>query len=112
MEPLEATMIDIILQHPEYHEMLAQPEIFQSQDFETHNPFLHLSLHLALNEQIASDTPSSIRNIYETLCKKFANRLMAEHQMIECLEKILWEAQSTQVQPDEENYLKILRKLI
>lgn len=112
LEPLEKQIIEIILLHPEYHTLLSDPERFQDQDFVADaNPFLHLSLHLALREQIQTDRPLGIRKIYQTLCKKRRDTLLVEHRMIECLERILWEAQQNKIPPNERNYLAYLTRL-
>ena len=112
LEPLEAQIVDVVLCHPEYHEMLTDADQFQDQDFGDTNPFLHLSLHLALREQIATNRPAGILQVYETLCKKLNNPLAAEHSMMECLEEVLWEAQRTSVAPDENLYLEKLKSRI
>src|SRR6266850_2387646 len=51
-EPLvgiETIALDVILGHPEYHAMLSDPERYREKDYlEESNPFLHMSLHEAL----------------------------------------------------------------
>src|SRR5436190_23663329 len=63
-EPLagiEAIALDVILLHPEYHELLSQPEGFREKDYtDESNPFLHMSLHMALEEQLSIDQPPGI----------------------------------------------------
>ena len=65
----EAVAADLIEQHPEYHALLGQPESALEQEFTPEtgrmNPFLHLSLHLAIAEQISIDQPPGIRAEYE-----------------------------------------------
>jgi len=112
VEPLEAQIIEIILQHPEYHAFLENPEKHQAQDFIEANPFLHLSLHLALREQISTNRPHGIKNVYRDLMMKYADNLLVEHRMMECLERILWEAQRSGAMPDEGIYLESLRELL
>lgn len=111
LEPIESQLVNIILQHPEYHNVLTDPD-FTSTDFIDDNPFLHLSLHLALHEQITTNRPDGIRDIYLSLCKKFGDAHTAEHKMIECLSQILWDAQQLQRMPDEKNYIELLTDLI
>ncbi len=112
VEPLENQIINIILLHPEYHMILAHPENYQAKDFTETNPFLHMSLHLALREQIATNRPTGIKEIYQQLYKKTPDILTVEHQMMECLAQILWDAQQAGKIPDEKNYLDNLRKLL
>ena len=56
-EPLvgiETIALDVILGHPEYHAMLGDPERYREKDYlEESNPFLHMSLHVALAEQLS-----------------------------------------------------------
>lgn len=111
VEPLEAQIIAIILQHPEYHAFLENPDKHQAQDFIEGNPFLHLGLHLALREQISTNRPFGIKDIYHDLMQKYADNLLVEHRMMECLERVLWEAQRSGVMPDEGGYLESLQKL-
>src|SRR5579872_2059838 len=66
LEPLEAHILSVILQHPEYHDLLNQAKNLE-QNFSEQNPFLHMSLHLALEEQIKTDRPAGIKAIYAKL---------------------------------------------
>ena len=49
---IERTTLAILLDHPEYHEHLRQPERYLEQDWHPEqgqtNPFLHLMMHLFL----------------------------------------------------------------
>jgi hypothetical protein len=111
LEPLEAQLIDIILMHPEYHEVLSHPDDYQEANFSDENPFLHLSLHLAIREQVSLDRPAGIKTIYKNLLTKHQDILMAEHQMMNCLALILWDAQQNGKVADEKVYLEKLRQL-
>ncbi len=111
VEPIEAMIIEVILSHPEYHEMFDHPEKISEADIEESNPFLHISLHLAIREQINTDSPKGIQLIYDNLCKKLLDPHAAEHQMLKCLKHILWEAQQTGSLPDEQYYLEVLQRI-
>jgi hypothetical protein len=110
---LEQIALPVILMHPEYYELLAQPE--QHRDLEygpesgALNPFLHLSLHLAIAEQLSIDQPPGIRAEYERLAAK-ADEHDALHAVLECLGETLWEAQRLGTGPDEHAYLACLRR--
>lgn len=110
MEPLEAQLVDIILMHPEYHNLLTQVEVAEK-DFPEGNPFLHLSLHMALLEQINTNRPAGIQAIHQALCIRLGDKHQAEHKMIDCLAQILWQAQKTGIAPNEQTYLETLRTL-
>ncbi|MCK6391971.1 MAG: DUF1841 family protein, partial [Azonexus sp.] len=64
----------IISQHPEYHALLRQTETALQQNWTpaqgTMNPFLHLSLHLAVQEQVDIDQPYGIRLVHEQLLQR------------------------------------------
>jgi len=111
VEPLEAQVIEIVLHHPEYQELLLDPETYQHIDFDETNPFLHLSLHLALREQIQTNRPNGIAVIYKTLCEKYQDTHVVEHKMLECLAQILWDAQQSGRMAEESYYLECLRKI-
>jgi hypothetical protein len=105
LEPMEAQVVDIILMHPEYHVYLANPDEYQTKDFPEGNPFLHMSLHISVREQVSTNRPAGISMLYEKLCCQFADAHIAEHHMQDCLAEILWQAHRDGVPPDEEKYL-------
>jgi len=115
LEPLEAQVAAVIAEHPEYVRWLESPREAISADFTPEggqqNPFLHMGLHLAIREQVATNRPSGIANIHHTLSKRMGNEHAAEHAMLESLAETLWEAQRSGRPPDEQAYLEKLQKL-
>ncbi len=111
LEPLEAHILSIIIKHPEYHEFLTQPKNLEQDHFQEQNPFLHMSLHLALKEQMMTDRPAGIKAIYTKLCLGLRDPHLVEHKMMDCLASMLWDAQTTGKMPDEHDYLAILSTL-
>ncbi|QWD92252.1 DUF1841 family protein [Polynucleobacter asymbioticus] len=116
LAPLETIAGDWMEQHPEYHELLADPEDALGQDYtpergET-NPFLHLSMHLSITEQISIDQPPGIRQVAESLTNKLGSAHEAQHLMMECLGQVMWEAQREGGQLSPEKYLEALKKLV
>ena len=116
LTPLEQMIGEIIAKHPEYHAIFEQenPAVLES-EFGSDgmpNPFFHLGLHISLTEQLQTDRPVGIREVFQRLSNKFNDPHQAEHQMMGCLEKSLWDAQSKGVMPDERLYLECLNKLI
>ena len=108
---LEDQLIKIILAHSEYHEFLNDPQKFLEHEFFENNPFLHMSLHMGLREQLSTDRPKGIVNIFKSLCVKYKDEHIVEHKMMECLGKILWEAQHSKKMPEESVYLELLKSL-
>ena len=115
MEPLEAQVADVIEFHPEYQAALTKRENVLGRDYTPEggqsNPFLHMGLHLAVRDQLATDRPVGIRRAFETIAKSKGDAHEAEHQLIECLAETLWEAQRSGLPPDEIAYLERVRKL-
>ena len=115
LEPLEEQIAAVVRAHPEYHKLLddvdaALAREFRPEDGET-NPFLHLSLHLAILEQVATDRPPGIRAIYQRVAHASADPHDAEHRIMECLAESIWETQRAGRAPDEGAYLECLRRL-
>ena len=113
LSPLEAQIARVIEDHPEYQPLMT-PDIvdasFTPDDGQT-NPFLHMGLHLAVREQVATDRPPGIAAIFNTLLVRNGDAHSAEHEALECLAETLWEAQRGNEMPDEEAYLERLRRL-
>ena len=114
LEGAEATAADLIAEHPEYHALLEDPRAAVEREFTPEggqmNPFLHLSLHLAIAEQISIDQPPGIKAAYAAL-RRTLDVHDAEHAIMECLGETLWRAQRNNAPMDGEAYLDcVLRK--
>jgi hypothetical protein len=108
---MEAAALDVILEHPEYHHVLDEPQRYLERDYtDEANPFLHMSLHLALEEQLSIDQPPGIRNCWQALLESRRDRHEALHQAIECLTEMLWRAQRDGTPPDAAAYLSCLER--
>jgi len=115
LEPLQAQITDVIAIHPEYHDLLEGPDAALQTDWTPAggqtNPFLHMGMHLALREQLATDRPRGIADVYARLLARVGDRHATEHIMMDCLGAVLWEAQRSGRAPDEAAYLEALRLL-
>ena len=111
-EPLagiETIALEVILAHPEYHEVLSHPERFRERDYVGEsNPFLHMSLHLALAEQLSIDQPPGIALAFQSLVSRLNDRHAALHEALECLAETVWRAQRERAAPDAAAYLECL----
>ena len=74
------------------------------------NPFLHMSMHIAIKEQLSIDQPSGIKERFNRLQKKNKDEHKTMHQIMECLAEMLWQAQRNQSAPDASIYLECLDK--
>jgi hypothetical protein len=108
LEPLQAQMSDLVRMHPEYTQHL--DSTLAADDAGT-NAFLHLALHLALREQLATNRPAGIALVHQRLATVDGDGHVAEHRMIEVLGQVLWDAQRAGRMPDEQLYLEALRRL-
>ena len=111
---LEAIALAAIFLHPEYHRVLDAPERYREQEYfpelgET-NPFLHLSLHVALEEQLSIDQPAGVRERFARVASKAADRHAALHAAIDCLAEMIWRSQKDGAPPDAAAYLACLEK--
>ncbi|MGW8248325.1 MAG: DUF1841 family protein [Acidiferrobacterales bacterium] len=114
LEGVELLIAKVIQAHPEYHSVLANRDTSVDRDYlpeagET-NPFLHMGMHVAIEEQLSIDQPRGIREQYEHLTLRLADPHEAQHLVMECLGEMLWQAQRQQAAPDERIYLECLRK--
>jgi len=114
LEGLERIALEVMLAHPEYHAALEDPERFLARDYVPEdgqaNPFLHMSLHVAIEEQLAIDQPPGIRTAFERILARRGDRHDALHAALECLGEIVWRAQRDRAVPDGEAYLECLRR--
>ena len=112
LTPLEGMARDWILAHPEYHDLLSDREKALSQNWSVTraqtNPFLHLSMHLALEEQASIDQPQGVRQALTRLTQSLDDRHEAMHQAMECLGEMLHTAQRAGTPPDGQAYIDCL----
>ena len=109
---LESIAVGVIAEHPEYHALLTNRDKTIARDYvpeaaET-NPFLHISMHIAIREQIAIDQPRGVQNAHTTLSQQLDSAMLAEHEMMDCLAEMIWQAQRNRTAPDAEIYLQCL----
>jgi len=115
MEPLEKMIAKVIEWHPEYHDFLTGGETAVGRDFMPENgesnPFLHMGMHLGVQEQLSTGRPAGILEIYQRLMKKHGDAHEVEHRVMDCLGEMIWTAQQNNTMPDEARYLECLNRL-
>ncbi|HEX5127226.1 MAG TPA: DUF1841 family protein [Rhodocyclaceae bacterium] len=114
LTPLEDVAAELIAMHPEYHALLEDADAVE-RDFAPEdgqiNPFLHLSLHLAIHEQLSIDQPPGLRAAYDAcLAHHHGDRHTALHDVLECLGETIWQAQRSGRQLDAEAYVECVRR--
>ena len=109
LSALEQVAAGICALHPEYHAVLESPDAHLDTDYAPEsgdiNPFLHLSLHLAVAEQLSVDQPKGIRAAFARLRSDHGDEHGALHAIVECLGEVLWQAQRMKAAPDATLYL-------
>jgi len=112
LTPLEMIAADWMEQHPEYHAELSDPHS-TGRDYAVEqgrtNPFLHLSMHLSIAEQVSIDQPPGIRQAFELLRNRLGEH-EAHHAIMECLGEMLWTAQRSGLPPDGAAYVDCVRR--
>jgi len=114
LTPLETIAADWIDAHPEYDADLgaaaaAPGEPAAPQDGRE-NPFLHLSMHLSISEQLSIDQPRGIRQAVELLAARRGSLHDAHHEVMECLGEMMWASQRSGLPPDGERYIDAVRR--
>jgi len=114
LTPMEALAAQWIAEHPEYHAELADVGAalaarYAVEDGRT-NPFLHLSMHLTISEQVSIDQPRGIRQAFDLLSARFGSSHEAQHQVMECLGDMLWVSQRSGLPPNGQAYLDCVRR--
>jgi hypothetical protein len=114
LSPLEAIALDWIVQHPEYENAFSDVEAALARDYSVEggqaNPFLHLSMHLTIAEQVSIDQPTGIRAACLALSQRKGSEHEAHHQIMECLGQMIWNAQRAGLAPDGASYVECVRK--
>lgn len=109
----EVSAADIATRHPEYHALLSDPEGALSGEWTPEsgkmNPFLHLSLHLAIHEQISIDQPHGIRAAFDHLRLRLGAH-DAEHVLLDCLGETIFKAQQAGGQMDAQAYVDAVQR--
>jgi hypothetical protein len=114
LEPMAAIAARWIDEHPEYHAELADVEAAVARDYRVEdgrtNPFLHLAMHLTIEEQCAIDQPTGIRQAVQLLAAQRGSLHAAHHEVMECLGEMVWASQRSGQPPDGLAYLEAVRR--
>ena len=114
LDPMQALAARWVDEHPEYHadladEAAALAAVYTVEEGRT-NPFLHLSMHLTIEEQLAIDQPHGIRQAVELLAARRHSLHAAHHEVMECLGDMIWASQKNGRPPDGQAYLENVRR--
>ena len=114
LEAIETLAAGWIAEHPEWHADLADADAAVERVYDEGaiggNPFLHLSMHLAISEQCSIDQPRGIRQAVELLARRRDSLHAAHHEVMQCLGQMLADAQSNRRPPDGDAYLACVQR--
>ena len=114
LTPLETIAADWIDAHPEYRADLADADTAAAATYPAEggreNPFLHLSMHLSISEQVSIDQPRGIRQAFELLRARLGSTHAAQHEVMECLGEMIWQSQRSGLPPDGESYVACVQR--
>lgn len=114
LSPLEAIARDWLIQHPEYDDVLGNVETALIAEYPVEggksNPFLHLSMHLSIAEQVSIDQPPGIRGAFQALAQRLGSAHEAHHQIMECLGEMVWTSQRSGLPPDGAAYIECVKR--
>ena len=112
LSALESMALAIVIEHPEYHAVLGDRERYLEREWRPEggetNPFLHLQMHLAIEEQVSIDQPPGIRAAIGRLEKRRGSAHDARHDVMDCLAEVIWNAQRHGAAFDNDSYLRCL----
>ena len=110
---LESLALSVLIEHPEYHRVLEDRERYLDLDWKPEggetNPFLHIAMHLAIEEQLSIDQPPGIRAAVRSLTEKIGEH-GARHEVMECLAEMVWQAQRNATPMDNAAYLDCINR--
>jgi hypothetical protein len=116
LSPMESIAARWMVEHPEYHALLNDPQQAKEAEYTPEkgqtNPFLHLSMHMSITEQVQIDQPPGIREASRQLTIKLDSEHEAQHKIMECLGQVLWSAQRDGTPPDMVTYVELIKRLL
>jgi len=114
LEPMEQIIVKVIKLHPEYHRFFENETSNLDKDFSPEmgqiNPFLHLSMHISIHEQLSVNQPQGISDAFNQLMIKVKDAHEVEHILMDCLGEMIWKAQRENAAPDEKLYFSCIQK--
>jgi hypothetical protein len=111
---LESMALAVVIEHPEYHPVLGDRERYVERDWRPEggetNPFLHLQMHLAIEEQVSIDQPPGIRAAVGLLERRRGSAHDARHDVMDCLAEVIWNAQRHGAAFDNAAYVECVER--
>lgn len=109
LDSLEDQITQVIEMHPEYHRLIHNIESDYFPEQGEVNPFLHISLHLSLREQLSINQPIGIQEYYQKILNKTKNQHEAEHKIMDCIAEMIFASQKNNTPMDHQAYISCLQ---
>jgi len=114
LDAMETLAARWIAEHPEYQadladEAAALAAVYTVEEGRT-NPFLHLAMHLSIEEQCSIDQPTGIRQAVGLLAARRNSLHTAHHEAMEALGEMIWASQRSGLPPDGQAYIEAVRR--
>lgn len=103
----------ILLAHPEYEDVYEDTEILDGREFDTGsegNPFLHVSFHQMIEDQLASGNHKELSFFVEVMENKGYDRHEIIHAVIKILIRMLSDAINNNKSIDVNRYKRLLTR--
>lgn len=111
LSPLEQQILSVIEAHKEYESIFIDPDILDKDYRTDNNPFLHMSLHVGIIEQLTTNRPQGIQELYQKAYQRLGDEHQVQHLFMEVMAEIIYEAQQKGTLPDETIYLERIKKM-
>ena len=114
LDAMQSVAARWIAEHPEYQadladEAAALAAVYTVEEGRT-NPFLHLAMHLSIEEQCSIDQPTGIRQAVGLLAARRNSLHTAHHEAMEALGEMIWASQRSGLPPDGLAYIDCVRR--
>lgn len=103
----------VMEEHPEYHEYFDNPDLL-GEDGTTPdgtNPFAHVSMHVIVENQLASADPPQVRQYLERFMATGLSRHEAVHHIARAVSTMVFHVLSEQRPHDDDLYLATLEEI-
>jgi hypothetical protein len=113
MNEAEYAIARILLEHPEYGDFFEDEKILDGRKFDTGsavNPFLHVSLHKMIEDQLEAGHPEEVRFFFESMEAKGNDRHEIVHVIMKILSILIFEAMHSRQSLDVDRYRSILEQ--
>ena len=110
----EELVAEQMMAHPEYNEVWENIEDLGDRFFDPaqgENPFLHITMHVALERQLRSGEPPCVRETMERLTARGMDCHEAQHAILRVLVQEMWGIMTQERSFDVQRYSEDLKKL-